>query len=173
LNQRRINTLLLPITAALVLAADQVSKHLVRTWLEKGQSWDIAPWLTPIVRITYVTNTGAAFGLFQDLSKLFIVAAVVVIGLILFYHRQLPDGQWPMRVALGLALGGASGNLIDRLRFGGSVVDFIDFNFWPFQDWPVSNVADISIVTGVALLVLVMIWEERRERLAQQATEGD
>jgi len=173
LKRDKLNALVLPVTAALILTTDQVTKHLVRTSLTEGQSWDIAPWLAPIVRITYVTNTGAAFGLFQGLGQFFIVVAIVVIGLILFYHRQLPDGQWPMRLVLGLALGGATGNLIDRLRFGGTVLDFIDFNFWPFQNWPVSNVADVSIVSGVSLLVLMLLWEERRERLKQQAAEGE
>jgi signal peptidase II len=161
----------LPVTAALVLVVDQISKYLVRTWLIEGQSWDLAPWLAPIVRVTYVTNTGVAFGLFQNLGNFFIIVPIVVIGLILFFHHQLPDGQRLMRLVLGLALGGATGNLIDRLRFG-SVVDFIDCNFWPLREWPVFNLADTSIVTGVALLVLMLVWEERRERYKQQAAEG-
>jgi len=75
-----------------------------------------------------------------------------------------------MRVALGLQLGGAIGNLVDRLRYG-SVVDFIDFNFWPLHNWPISNVADVSVVAGVTLLALVMLWEERRKRGEERAAE--
>jgi signal peptidase II len=161
------------VTAALILIADQVSKHLVRTSLTEGQSWDIAPWLAPIVRVTYVTNTGVAFGMFQGLGKLGILVAVVVIVLILYYYRQLPEGQWLMRAVLGLALGGACGNLIDRLRFDGTVLDFIDFNFWPFQNFPVSNIADVSIVSGVSLMMLMLLWEDRQERLRLQAEEGE
>jgi signal peptidase II len=72
---------------------------------------------------------------------------------------------------LGLALGGAVGNLIDRV-LQGYVVDFFDVNFWPLQDFPVWNVADNSIVVGVALMIGLLTWEERQERLKQQAAEG-
>jgi signal peptidase II len=128
-----------------------------------------------VLQITYVTNTGAAFGLFPNWSQLFIAVAVIVIVALVWYYFQLPDGQWLMHVALGLQLGGATGNFIDRLRFGGSVVDFIDLNFWPLRRWPVFNVADSSIVVGVALLTLLMMWEERREERAsrQLATAED
>ena len=74
-----------------------------------------------------------------------------------------------MRAALGLQLGGTIGNnLVDRLRQG-FVVDFIDLSFWPLHEWPLFNLADASIVTGVALLALLMLWEERRELAKQQA----
>jgi signal peptidase II len=85
---------------------------------------------------------------------------VIVIVALVWYYVQLSDGQWPVQVALGLQLGGAIGNLIDRLHFAGSVVDFIDLNFWPLARWPVFNIADSSIVVGVTLLTLLMISEE-------------
>ena len=170
MKQIKLATLILPVTAASVLIADQTTKHLVRTWLTVGQSWDIAPWLAPIFRITHVTNTGVAFGLFQNLNGLFTVVNIIVTVLILFYHHQLPDEHRPLRLVLGLALGGALGNLVDRL-FRGSVVDFIGFSFWPLRNFPVSNLADISIVTGVTLLMLMLLLEERREQLKQRATE--
>jgi signal peptidase II len=96
---------------------------------------------------------------------------VIVIVTVMIYYRFLPDGQALTRIALGLQLGGAIGNLVDRLRQG-FVVDFIDFNYWPMRNWPVSNVADISIVTGVSLLALLMVWEEYCERKGQQAAAG-
>jgi len=154
------------------LLADQVGKHLVTVWLGEGQSWDIAPWLAPVFRITHVTNTGAAFGLFPRWGDFLIVIATIVIVAIIFYYRHLPDGQWLVRMALGLQLGGAVGNLVDRLRQG-FVVDFIDLNFWPLHNWPVFNLADASIVAGVTLLALVMMWEERRGRGGQRAAEDD
>jgi signal peptidase II len=167
--------LILPVVAALVLLADQATKYLVRANLSPGQSLPLAPWLTPVLQITYVTNTGAAFGLFPGWSQILIAVAVIVIAALVWYYFQLPDGQWLMHVALGLQLGGASGNLIDRLRFGGSVVDFVDLNIWPLRWWPVFNVADSSIVVGVIVLTLLMIWEERREERAdrQLATVED
>lgn len=159
----------MPAVAALVLLVDQVSKHLVATRLAEGQSWNIVPWLAPVFRITHVTNTGAAFGLFPGWGGFFIIVAAVVIVAIILYHRHLPDGQLLVRVALGLQLGGAIGNnLVDRLRQG-FVVDFIDLSFWPLHKWPLFNLADASIVTGVTLLALLMLWEERRELSGQQA----
>lgn len=169
MKRRMRDTLVLPATAAVVLLFDQVSKHLVIAWLGEGQSWDIVPWLAPVFRITHVTNTGAAFGLFPQLSDFLIVIAAIVIVAIIIYHRQIPGEQWPMRAALGLQLGGAIGNLMDRLGRG-SVVDFIDLNFWPLHEWPVFNLADASIVTGVVLLALLMLWEQRREQGGQRAT---
>lgn len=162
----------MPVIAALILLFDQVTKHLVSARLEEGQTWDLAPWLTPIFRITLVTNTGAAFGLFQNWSDVFVVVSSIVIVAILIYYRHLPDGYPLMRVALGLQLGGAAGNLVDRLRQG-FVVDFIDLSFWPMHNWPVSNVSDLSITSGVILLVVVLLWEERSERKQAQVSEGD
>lgn len=163
--------LILPATAALVLLADQVTKHLVATRLEVGQPWDPVSWLAPILSITHVTNTGVAFGLLQGLGNVFVIAHVVAAVAIIVYSRRLPPGQWALRTALGLALGGALGNLVDRVRQG-YVVDFIDVNFWPFTEFPVFNVADSSIVVGVALLIGLLMWEERQEQLKQQAAEG-
>jgi signal peptidase II len=158
----------LPVVAALVLLADQVTKYLVRANLRPGQSLPLVRWLTPVLQITYVTNTGAAFGLFPGWSQILIPVAVIVVAALVWYYFQLPDGQLLMHVALGLQLGGASGNLIDRLRFGGSVVDFIDLNFWPLRRWPVFNVADSSIVVGVTLLTLLTMWEEWHEERANR-----
>ena len=162
----------MPATAILVVLLDQLSKHLVTTWLGVGQSWDVAPWLAPVFHITYVTNTGAAFGLFRGGGDIFIIIAALVVVAILVYYRQLSDGQWLMRLALGLQLGGAIGNnLVDRL-FRGFVVDFIDLNFWPLRDWPVFNLADSSVVVGVSLLALLMFLEERREQQAQRVAQN-
>jgi len=155
------------------LLVDQVSKFFVTAWLDEGQSWDIVPWLAPVFRLTYTTNTGAAFGLFPGWGGGIIVIAAAVIVTIIIYCWHLPDGQWLVRVALGLQLGGAIGNnMVDRLRQG-FVVDFIDLNFWPLHDWPIFNLADSSIVAGVTLLALLMVWEEWRERdMLRMAADG-
>lgn len=131
--------------------------------MRQGESLTLAPGLGSLFRITYVTNSGAAFGLFPNGSHVFIIIAVIVIALLIWYYLQLPGGQWLVRAALGLQLGGAIGNLVDRLRFAGHVIDFIDLNFWPLRRWPVFNIADSSIVVGVTLLTLLMIWEEWQE----------
>lgn len=152
--------------AALIVLIDQFSKYLVMASLEVGQSWDVAPWLVPIFSITHVTNTGVAFGLFPGVGASFAIVPVIVSVMILVYSWSLPAEQWLTRVVLALPLGGAVGNLVDRLRQG-FVVDFIDLNFWPLHEWPIFNLADSSIVAGVVLLSLLMLWEERREQREQ------
>jgi signal peptidase II len=160
--------LLLPFVALAILAADQVTKSLVVAHLQPGQSIELAPWLTPVFVVTRVSNTGVAFGLFQGMSDILAVVTLFVVGMLLLYYRHLPPGQPLLRVALGFQLGGATGNLIDRL-LRGLVVDFIDLNFWPMKNWPVSNVADICIVTGVILLALLVVWEQWQETRRQKA----
>jgi len=135
----------LPGIALLVLGIDQLSKRLVSSHLSLGEPWNPIARLGGLVSLTYVTNTGAAFGLFPDRSLFFIAIAVIVVIAILIYHRHLPD-EALVRASLGLQLGGALGNLIDRLRYG-YVIDFIDFKVWP-----VFNLADSAIVVGVAVL---------------------
>jgi signal peptidase II len=144
--------------AALVVALDQWAKHLVVTNLALYESWAPIPALENIFTIHHITNTGAAFGLFQDGNLFFMIVAVIVSLVILFYYRYVPDGQWFVRLSLGLQLGGALGNLVDRLRTG-SVVDFMNF-----QIWPVFNVADMSIIGGVILLALLLLREDYLDR---------
>ena len=148
----------LPAVAVLVVALDQWAKHLVVTNLALYESWAPIPALENIFTIHHITNTGAAFGLFQDGNLFFMIVAVIVSLVILFYYRYVPDGQWFVRLSLGLQLGGALGNLVDRLRTG-SVVDFLNF-----QIWPVFNVADMSIIGGVILLALLLLREDYLER---------
>ncbi len=170
MRRLRFEPLLLPLVATVILTLDQVAKGLVTTRLELGQSVDLMPWLAPLFHITYVTNTGAVFGLFQGMGGFFLFLSLVVVGALIFYHRHLPDGQVGLRLALGLQLGGALGNLTDRI-LRGSVVDFVDLNFWPFKNWAVFNIADASIVTGVTVLVLTMLWEEWQTTRQERETE--
>jgi len=107
------------------------------------------PVLPPVFYLTYILNPGAAFGILADQKILFIVIAVLAIGGVLIGYRQLPPGRILLQLGLGLAVGGAVGNLADRLRYG-QVVDFLDFRVWP-----VFNLADTAIVIGAGLLA----WE--------------
>lgn len=167
--------LTIPLVAGLSVLADQVTKYLVTSNLRQGQSLILTSRLGSIFQITYVTNSGAAFGLFPNWSQVFIIVAVVVIVALVWYYVQLADGRWAVQLALGLQLGGAIGNLIDRLRLAGHVIDFIDLNFWPLRRWPIFNIADASIVTGVTMLTLLMLWEEWQQERAsgQLATAPD
>lgn len=157
------NTLVLLIIAALVFSADQITKYLAITRLAPDRVWAPVPALAHILTMTYTTNTGVAFGMFKDLGPIFVGVAVVVIAAIIIFQRQVPEGAWLVRLALGLQLGGAAGNLMDRLRLG-HVIDFIHLHYFTPQirfDWPVFNLADSSIVAGVILLVWTMLREGR------------
>jgi signal peptidase II len=148
--------------ALLTLIADRVTKFISTTNLALNETWD-PPVFDRVFSLTYTTNTGAAFGLFPNQGTLFVLIAFAVIGAIILYYRHLPDGYLVARVALGLMLGGALGNLIDRLRQG-YVVDFVDFNFWPLHNWPVWNLADGAIVVGVGLLAITMLMEDAKDQ---------
>jgi signal peptidase II len=147
----------------LIIALDQIAKVLVSTLLPLNGTWSPFPEPDPFFRIVYVYNTGAAFGSFKDLGVVFIPIAFIVIGGILYYSRRLTPDQKLMRVALGFMLGGAGGNLVDRLLRAGHVIDFLDVGVGATR-WYVSNFADISIVLGVALLALAMWREEKNSK---------
>ena len=140
--------------AALAILADQITKAYVVAHLDLHASWMPLDFLEPLFRFTHVHNTGAAFGLFPEGGSFFLIIAVLVSSFILYYYRQLPAGAWLVRLALGLQLGGALGNVIDRVHRG-YVVDFMHL-----EHWPVFNVADSCIVLGVVLLALEMVIEE-------------
>jgi signal peptidase II len=139
--------------ALLVVVLDQTSKRLAEDKLEKSGVRSVPlPIVGDYLRFTYVENRGAAFGLLQDQTAFFGFVGILVVGVIAASYRYLPRSGFRLHLALGLQLGGAIGNLIDRIRQG-YVVDFVDFGYhsnW----WPVFNVADSAIVVGVALLAL-------------------
>lgn len=137
--------------ALLVVVLDQISKHYVRLYLHPGVPWNPIEPLRKYVSFTFITNTGAAFGVFPAFGTFFAVIAIIVVVGILFYSRHLSNGQWTISIGLGLQLGGALGNLLDRIHLG-YVVDFVDFKIWP-----IFNVADASIVVGVALFALALL----------------
>lgn len=128
--------------ALFVLAIDQASKLWISTNLSPGE---FLP-KDSFFRLTHITNTGTAFGLFPGQSFLFVLIAVAVISIIFFYRRFLPVKSLLVNISLGLQLGGAVGNLVDRFRYG-YVIDFVDIRVWP-----VFNLADSAIVLGVCLL---------------------
>ncbi|MFQ5925571.1 MAG: signal peptidase II [Dehalococcoidia bacterium] len=141
------------LTASIVLAVDQVSKFLIRANMSPGQSIPE----DGLFRITYVTNTGGVFGILSNQAFLILLTTVIGIAAILLYSRYPIFNRILVRIALGLLLGGALGNLIDRLSLGW-VVDFIDLGFWP-----VFNLADSAIVLGVILLLYYFIFVVRKE----------
>lgn len=139
-----------------IFVLDQGIKWLVIRYMEIGQS---IPLVDNVFHLTYVQNPGAAFGMLPYKTVFFVVVTVLVVaGIALYYRKIPPDRRW-LRAGLILQVGGALGNMVDRLRFG-RVIDYLDFRVWP-----VFNLADIAIVTGVGLLILEMVRGEE----AQQA----
>lgn len=133
------------LAAALVtLIADQLSKSFVRSILPLGASVPLFP---NILHITHTQNPGAAFGLFPNSTSLLIVIAILVCVLFIWIGRQGFDRR-RIAIATGMMLGGALGNLIDRVRFG-AVTDFIDIRVWP-----VFNIADTALTSGAFLLLV-------------------
>lgn len=153
--------------ATLVISLDQWTKALIRARLDFGEIWSPWNWLTPYARLVHWKNSGAAFGMLQGFGDVFTVLAVLVAAAILYYFPQVPRHDWPLRLAMGLQLGGALGNLIDRLSQG-YVTDFISIG-----TFPVFNLADASISVGVAILVLGMWIKERRPAPALPTTSED
>jgi signal peptidase II len=125
--------------------------------------------------ITHVRNTGAAFGLFADAPQLprltfFISVSLVAVGIIISFYRKLSPGDRLAALALGMILGGALGNLVDRI-FRQEVVDFLHFRLWRGYSWPDFNIADTTIVIGVGFLVLELLASEGEERVS--ADDGE
>lgn len=149
------------VVAAVVFVADRVTKAAIVTNLDPGETRDV---LGEYVRLTHVRNTGAAFGLLPERTTLLSILSVVAVALILLYYRRLQSDSPLIATTLGLQLGGAFGNLIDRAGQG-YVVDFVDVGVGPYRWWAF-NVADASIVVGI-LSVMGLLWlEERKEKRA-------
>lgn len=138
--------------AVLVFALDQLSKAIIRATLAPGQSVPQDGW----VRLTHVTNTGAAFGLFPDQSFVLLITTLVGVAAIVMYYLYPPVDTPFLTMSLGLQLGGAMGNLVDRV-FQGHVTDFLDFRVWP-----VFNLADSAIVVGVIVLAGFLLLNDRK-----------
>jgi signal peptidase II len=139
--------------AAVVVALDQVTKHLF--W-RNGQNYEIIP---GYFNVTLVKNAGAAFGMFQGARAFFVVASIVAVVLIVYLGIRLPREQRRRRFLLGLILGGAVGNLIDRVA-SGQVIDFVQIGVAGHY-WPVFNVADAGVTIGAALLILYALRAHR------------
>ncbi len=151
--------------ALLIFVADQGSKYLVLRDLAYGETWNPITSLKRLVSLTLVTNTGGAFGLLPDLGTLFAVVAIIVVIAILLYERHIPTDEPWLRLALGMQLGGAAGNLVDRLHYG-HVIDFIDFKIWP-----IFNLADSAVVVGVSILAFYF-WRSGKETCTSSIPAG-
>lgn len=156
-----VRTATVLLTALLVLAADQATKAAVRQHLADN-GYSSVPVLGGLAKLSYVENRGSAFGLFQNQTVFFIVVGLLVVAGILVGQRFVPARRAVLALCLGMLLGGAGGNLIDRVR-NGYVFDFIDLTWWP-----VFNVADSAIVVGVLVLAYHLVMSPTD----QEATDG-
>ena len=156
--------------AGCVIALDQWTKWLVRENLPFQGTWlpDWLAWLSPYARIVHWYNRGAAFGMFQNGNLVFTLLAFIVIAAIVYYYPSVDQNDWTLKLAMGLQLAGAAGNLVDRLMMG-KVTDFISVG-----KFPVFNIADSSITIGVIVLLLGVWLKERSDRKkSREQMRGD
>ena len=153
---------ILYLVVVLVAAVDQVTKALVQHHLLVGESIP----RHGDIRITHTFNTGSAFGLFPDQTLFLIIASFVGIGILIVVYRNHPFPGFLLRLALGMQLGGAIGNLIDRI-FKGQVTDFVVLG-----SWPVFNLADASIVVGILIVIYIFVFTSREPRRPQTLDYG-
>ena len=155
---------------AVSLPLDQLTKILVDRYIGYAEHISV---IEGFFYLTHVRNPGAAFGLFADADAgirlfFFVGVSIVAIGIIISFYRQLAPGDRLSALALGMILGGATGNLIDRVTRG-EVVDFLHFRLWGGYSWPDFNMADSFIVVGVAVLLLDLLASEGEERASPEA----
>jgi signal peptidase II len=146
------------IVAAIAVVLDQITKALVINAFgpsENGNSTTIIP---HVLEFRHDENTGAAFSLFQGRSTTLLLIGVVVIGVLIYYYRALPQGNPLLRIAVGAVLGGAVGNLIDRVRLG-HVTDWIHISHYP-----TFNLADSCITVGMLTLAVYLLFLDRSPR---------
>lgn len=159
--KKRIQSYLFLFTVSLaVIGLDQWTKAIVRSNMELGEIWSPWNWLTPYARFVHWYNTGVAFGMFQNNNVLFAILVSIIAVIIIIYYPSLTEDDWYLRIALSLQLGGAIGNLIDRLTIG-HVTDFISVG-----NFAVFNIADSCVTIGVGVMILGMWMQERKQKKA-------
>jgi signal peptidase II len=146
--------LLIGWTSAGIVILDQILKFLVIKNMALLQSIPIIP---NFLHLTYIQNTGSAFGLCPDSAKLLIWLSIIVIGVIMFLYDRIPEDRCS-QLSVSAILAGVFGNLIDRINLG-YVIDFIDFRIWP-----AFNIADAAITIGVIFLIIQIIKKDIKEK---------
>lgn len=141
------------IVGLLVAVLDQITKYAVRMAFSVGES---RPLISGFFDLTYVRNTGAAWGMFGGQNASLTVLSVVMLVAMVVFRRSFLSDTWEHRLALGLMIGGIVGNLLDRLRLGW-ITDFLDFHAGRYH-WPAFNVADAAICIGVGIYILSALW---------------
>ena len=162
-----IRLIILAVVTVAAVAADIISKQIIINNMKVGESVTLIPGL---LRLTYIRNSGAAFGMLADKRWVFLVLSVVIIVLIFGYALFKGVSSKLSAVSLGLIAGGGVGNMIERV-IAGDVTDFIDFYFIPAWKW-VFNIADACVCIGAALLILHFIIAEVKEKKKKEKPES-
>lgn len=145
---------MLPLVVAVIIAlSDQWTKAIVRATFALGES---RPVIDGLFNLTYVRNTGAAWGILGGQNTSLTLLSLVMLLLMIMFRRSFLGDTWEHRLALGLMIGGIVGNLLDRVRLGW-VTDFFDFYVKGWH-WPAFNIADAAICTGVGIYILSAFW---------------
>jgi signal peptidase II len=153
---------LLVLVVSIVFAIDQLAKAWVVSSMTVGETIEVIPPLAPYFQLTRVTNTGIAFGMFTGGNLVLLVLTSIVVVVLLLIYRSLPSHLRLQQIAFAMIIGGALGNIADRIRFG-HVVDFVHIII-PNVVSNVSNFADHFVVIGVLLILLDTFLQERREK---------
>jgi signal peptidase II len=133
-----------------VIGIDQLTKGLIVRGLALHQSVTVLP---GVLSFTRINNPGAAFGILQNRTIFLMVTPLLLFFLVFLFRKELFGYPLIFKLGLAFCLGGAAGNLIDRIRNGGRVIDFIDLDFWPLARFPVFNLADGAIFIGAILII--------------------
>ena len=144
--EKKVPILILIITT---IVLDQIVKYYINLNMTVGQS---IPIINDILHITYVLNPGAAFGILEHKRVFFILIVFVMLVISYYVYKKISKMNLFLKIGMALLIGGAIGNLIDRVKTG-YVIDFIDFRIWP-----VFNIADIAIVIGVGIIIYFMLF---------------
>lgn len=153
------------VIGGLFIALDQIVKIYVHTHFHLGESIPVIP---NFFNLTYVRNPGAAFGFLAEThpsfrEMFFLIMPPIALVIILAILKGVEDSDLPQIIALSSIFGGAVGNYIDRVRFR-YVIDFLDFHFYNKYSWPAFNIADMAIVGGVILLLVLMLLDHKESK---------
>lgn len=141
--------------AVSIMVLDQLAKTRIESRMSFGMS---DPIVDGVFHITYVRNYGAAFGILEHQTLFFIAVAISMLIVVTYLYSRIPTDNWVLHLGLGFLAGGTLGNLIDRIK-NGYVVDFFDFRIWP-----VFNMADIAIVSGVSCIIYSLVYLSDKDR---------
>lgn len=153
--------LILGLVTPLVILIDQYTKYLI---VQKFRLGETVPVISGFFNLTYIRNTGAAFGLLAQAEPafrvpFFVIVPIVALFAIAYIFKKIPAADLKLSTALSLVIGGAIGNLFDRLQLG-YVVDFLDFHWNYAYHFPAFNVADSAICVGVGILMLDLLTQK-------------